>query len=39
MSPGGQAPPVAVSPDGRELAVTESSVEHELRFLPLRFPN
>jgi Tol biopolymer transport system component len=31
--------PVAVSPDGRELAVTEASVDHELRFLPLRLPN
>jgi dipeptidyl aminopeptidase/acylaminoacyl peptidase len=31
--------PAAVSPDGRELAVTEVSVEHELRFLPLYFPN
>jgi len=31
--------PVAVSPDGRQLAVTEVSVDHELRFFPLRFPN
>lgn len=30
--------PASISPDGKEMAVTESSVEHELRFLPLRFP-
>ena len=29
----------SISPDSREIAVTETSVDYELRFLPLRFPD